>query len=234
MKPFYRGLLLGILLKEKINEVCKFLLINGINTVHIIKSKIIKNNLPENDKIYKVNFVVKITDQPLFEEIFNGKFQPGWKYFNHKKVLKIEIPDKINIPNEMKVSDLFELKENDEHVITLDVPLFETFGKIYLYFTYFIDSQKFINVYTLDNIISKNDFVPKIMSKNILCASVKCKNSKIEYISNYLKLFYNNQTITPEMVLLNYDKLNIDINESKLLVIRDKSIREYSHDEIIE
>jgi hypothetical protein len=239
MKPFYRGLLAGIVLKEKINDVCKFLLINGINAIHVINS-MFKNKIKENENISKIDFIVKITDETLFEEIFHGKLQPGWKYFSNKKILKIELPedilDFINTKiDTIKVSDLFELKEiEEEHLISLDVPLFESFGKIYLYFTYFIDSQKFINVYTPDMNISKSDFSMSYSNyDNILCASLKYKN-KIEYISNYYKLFFNNgQTLTPEILIMNNDKLNIPIENCKLIIIKDKSIKEYSYNEII-
>jgi hypothetical protein len=248
MKSFYRGLLVGILLKEKITEICSFLFINGINTIHVIKLLLFKNEL---NKICKTNIVIKITNETLFEETFHGKFQsgwkyfndkkvlkiqPGWKYFNDKKVLKIEMED--NIINkeikEIKISDLFELKDKDENIISLDIPFFETFGKVYIYFTYFVDSQKFINVYSSSMTISKNDFIPKIIeNKNILCASLKYKD-KTEYISNYLKLFYNNDVITPELILMNYDKLDIPIEETKLIIIKDKLIKEYAYNEVIE
>lgn len=240
INPFYRGLLLGFLLKENVKKTFKFLVFNGLNLAHRLNSVFLKNELIKKDQISKIEFIVKITDEDLFREIFHNKLQPGWKYFNNKKVLKIEISDDIIDylnKNTIDYSNLFELKDSDnEHLISLNIPLFEKFGNVFLYFTYYIDSQKFINVYSDLTTISKNDFIlikPNNFN-NILCTSIKY-NNKIEYISNYFKLFYNNNTIlTSELILMNYDKLNIDIENSKLIIIKDKSIKEYSYtDEII-
>jgi len=244
MRYFYRGLLIGYLLKEKVNEVCSFLVINAINIVHKLNSSI--NKEPVKCKcVSEVSFVVKVTNNSLFNEIFHQKFfQPGWKYFNNKNTLKIELPEdtikeiKESLTSDMTINELFDIKDKDsEYIMSLDLPLFESFGKVYMYFTYYIDSQKFMNVYSLTDTISKSHFnVIKMENpfENVLCASVKCANKKIEYVTNHLKLFSNNRTsLTPELMLLNSDKFNIETETTKLVVIYNKLIKEYSSNDLI-
>ena len=88
MKPFYRGLLLGYILKEKINDVIQFVVFNGLNVIHKIRSR--KHSKLENG-INKINFVLKITNKDLFNEIFDRKNPSWWKFFPEKNVLKIEL-----------------------------------------------------------------------------------------------------------------------------------------------
>jgi hypothetical protein len=238
MRPFYRGVIFGYLFKEHINNIFKFIGFNGLNLIHKIKSG--KYSKFDNG-INKINLILKVTNEELFNETFDQKFQKWWKYFPEKKVLKIELDQEvINYLNKTDVvhaDDLLDvLDSNDDHIITLDIPLFKTMGDIYLYVTYYNDYRKFINVYTTDSLISKCDF-NQIGSSgqfdNILCSSLKHDN-KTEYLTNYLKLFYNNKCkLSPELILLNYDKLTEDVKNSSLVIIKDKCIREYSYTEII-
>jgi hypothetical protein len=239
MKPFYRGLIFGYLFKEHINNLVKFIGFNGLNLIYKIKSGEYSRF---NNGINKINLVLKITNEELFNETFDQKFQKWWKYFPEKKVLKIELDQElINYLNKtefINFDDLLDaLDSNDDHIITLDIPLFKTMGDIYLYITYYVDSRKFINVYTLNSIISKDDFKlinSPIEYENIICSSVKHGNNKTEYLTNYLKLFYNNKCkLSPELVLLNYDKLTQDVKNSSLVIVKDKCIREYSYTEMI-
>ena len=238
MRPFYKGLIFGYLFKDHINKFIKFIGFNGLNLIHKLKSG---KYTKFNDGIHKINLILKITNEELFNETFDQKLQTWWKYFPEKKVLKIELDQEvINHLNKTEFIDtddlLDSLDPNDDHIITLDIPLFKTMGNIYLYVTYYIDSIKFINVYTLNSFISQHDF--KLIGSpseydNILCGSLK-HNNKTEYITNYLKLFYNNKCkLSPELILLNYDKLTEDVKNSSLVIIKDKCIREYSYTEMI-
>ena len=140
-------------------------------------------------------------------------------------------------------TNFINLKDTDEtNYITLDIPFFESFGINYFYINYSINRQKFINVYSKNDIIKEDDFILnetklKIQFKNLLCSSVKYYSSskqKNEYITNYLKLFYNNKNeLTPELILYNYDQLNIDLTDIKLVTIIDKRVKEYSSNSII-
>ena len=73
---------------------------------------------------------------------------------------------------------------------------------------------------------------------NIICATVKYPSKseefKTEYISKYFKKFLNNQCkLTPELMLLNYNELNINLNNMELLVITSNSTNKYKNHEII-
>ena len=238
MKPFYRGLIFGYVFKEHINNLVKFIGFNGLNIIYKIKSGEYSRF---NNGINKINLVLKITNEELFNETFDQKFQKWWNYFPEKKVLKIELDQELinhlNKTEYIHTDELLDaLDSNDDHIITLDIPLFKTMGDIYLYVTYYVDSRKFINVYTHDSVISKGDFNlidSPSEYENIICSSLKHDN-KTEYLTNYLKLFYNNKCkLSPELVLLNYDKLTQDIKNSSLVIIKDKCIREYSYTEMI-
>ena len=82
-----------------------------------------------------------------------------------------------------------------------------------------------------------SDFTKINKYNNILCSSFKYnlpESSEIitEYITNYLKKFYNNDIITPELLLLNYH-LNIDLNSCKLVIIESNLIKELNLNEQI-
>jgi hypothetical protein len=59
--------------------------------------------------------------------------------------------------------------------------------------------------------------------ENIICASVDYKTDskkKTEYITNYTKMFVNNTIyLTPELLLNNYDKLDVDIETTNFNII---------------
>jgi hypothetical protein len=236
MKPFYRGFLLGYLFKEHINNILSSVVFNILNVIHKVKTS--KHSKITNG-ISKINLVLKITNQELFDELLQP-LPNWWKYFPEKKVIKVELHqeliDFIDNHDSLTFEEVLEsVDKNDDHIITLDIPLFKTIGEIYLYVTYFVDSQKFINVYSQGSYITSNDFKTKEQNgiDNILCSSVKY-DKKTEYITNYLKLFYNTySSLTPELLLLNYDKINTDLKSTSLLIIKDKCIREYSYTETL-
>ena len=187
--------------------------------------------------ISTIDFVFKITDNNSFEEYFknneknNITLQPLWDYYKKKQVIKIQLDeDFINYlnKNEYKISfhDFINLKNDNEFYVTLDIPFFEAFGDIYLYINYRINNKKYVNVYKPSDEIHSNDFLNIINNgeaDNIICSSFEYSTSakvKFEYMTNYLKMFFNNKRhITPELLLLNYDKLDIQVSDLKLNVI---------------
>ena len=171
-------------------------IINGIVSLTISKKK----NEPT------IKFICKITNNTLFNEYF-PKFrnqsaprtQPYWDFIENKGIIKINVFKTINAPI------LFENLLKD-----LDLPLFESFGKIYVYIHY----KNLINIYLPESTIDLSDFEPKetelsIKYQNIIYATV-ISDKKTEYITNYLKSFFNNTIeLTPELLLLDYDQDNI-------------------------
>ena len=162
---------------------------------------------------FKIDFICKITDKQLFDEYF-PKFrnksaprtQPYWDYNEKLNLIKFEINKKIDNP----ISFEYLLED-------IDLPLFESFGKIYL----FIHYNNFINIYLPESTISLSDFdknETELSKKynNLICATFKCKPCDF-YITNYLKSFFNNTIdLTPELLLFGYDK---NINCSNLVLI---------------
>ena len=65
MKPFYTGLIVGVLFKDKIVFVLGGILFNGLNVIHHIKKHVIKKelNVSNDGQITKVNFVCKVRNQ---------------------------------------------------------------------------------------------------------------------------------------------------------------------------
>ena len=185
MKSFYKGIIFGYLFKQQFNNI----LFNTLKLLYDVKNKFIKDDYSIKDGIHKVNLVLHITNQELFNEIFNGVFPIWWNYLSEKKVLKLELDQEVidflnNIDN-INFNDLMEyIDVNSENLITIDIPLFKTFGNIYLYVTYYKNNKKFINIYDENMNISQDDFnnIKESTSfNNILCSSLKYQN-KIEYI----------------------------------------------------
>jgi len=240
MKPIIKGFIIGFLLKDKIQQVCKGILFNGLNLFHEIKNKIHKKDVKDDKLIQEIYFVFKVTNQESFDEHFKNnetnviKLQPRWDYYENKKIIKIQLDDDFidylnNMSNyNISFNDFINIKNKNEHYVTLDIPFFESFGKIYLYVHYLTNSKNYINVYDGNSNICSDDFNLvrtdfREFLDNVICASVKYKiNTKIknEYITNYIKMFINNKTdLTPELILNNYDKLDIDLTNIKLNII---------------
>uniref|UniRef100_A0A6C0I8F6 Uncharacterized protein n=1 Tax=viral metagenome TaxID=1070528 RepID=A0A6C0I8F6_9ZZZZ len=229
MKPFWRGILCGILLKDKIINTFKLLVFNGLNVFHNFNSNLI--NIHPKDGIHKIDLVIKVKNEELLHENFLNGFQPGWKYFKNKKVLKIQLEhDSYEYLNQsLNILEFLEsIDPHGEHVISLDIPLFNLIGELYLYITYYVNDQPFINVYNKSQLL---DFEIKNNSFNILCCSLKY-GEKNEYFTNYIKMFVNNKIkITPELLLMNYDK--VDESNCSIIVVKNNSIQEYFGDQSI-
>ena len=235
-KVFVQGFCLGVILKDKLLKTLQTLIFNGIETFYKLNTKVIKT-VREN-KISNIYFICSIENEELFQETFAGKFQHGWKYFPEKKSLKITLDEDTldHFYNSDSVNTFYNISDaSGDHVLTLDIPLFESFGKNYLFVEYFFNNQKYINVYTKESEIHKEDFVIErdhLLFDDVLCSSIKIKNVN-HYITNLLKLFSNNKRIdiTPELVLLFHDEVNIDLKHLNLIVICNKAIFNYSYND---
>ena len=123
-------------------------------------------------KLNSIHLVVQITDENVFNELFpdNGnapKVQPSWEYFDKKRVIKIDLgTDITNFLNkndsfEYSLNTFFELKENDEYLIDIDIETFKKFGDIFVYINYNLDNNEYINVYSKNEIIFSKHFLIK-------------------------------------------------------------------------
>lgn len=232
-KVFMKGFFLGIILKDAITDTIKNLLFNGIESIHKMNKKI--TSVHQN-KISSIYFLCNIEDHGLFNETFDNKFQPGWKYFSEKGSLKIPLDEDTieTFYNSGSVDEFYQrVDSSGEHVFTLDLPLFEKIGKNYLFVEYYYDNHKYINIYNKYSNISKEHFVVKrdsLLFNEMLCSSVKIKKVN-HYITNYLKLFSNNKTtpITPELVFLFNDEFNTDLKHLNVVTICNKAIFNHSY-----
>ena len=201
MFHFFTGFILGFFYRNLLNKL----------TVKPIK-------IEENESY----FICKIKDDGLFNEFFPlyrnksaSRVQPSWDFFENKKVIKIKL-------NNFTDTISFEEYVNDSG---LDIPFFKAFGDIYIYVNY----NNLINVYLPGDIIDLEDFnvscnYPLLVNSYVTYNKPSLQDSDIyitsaEHITDYLKYFLNNKNvITPEILLLNYDKLdNSIINLIKFL-----------------
>ena len=184
-----------------------------------------------------IYLICKVDNQELFDSYFHGKFQPGWEYFPQKKVLKIELnSDLISFlrKREIGFGKFLEFVENDEKIITLDIPLLKTFGELSIYVNYLTDKKKlFTNVYSRKSIFEISDF-HGIPNHTILCCSVRIPNikNKYIYITTYIKQFSSKYKLTPEILLNNYP-IDADLKETVLSILTINSIKFYKYDETI-
>lgn len=220
MINFCVGFLFGIVLKDKFVD----LVFNGLKQFY-------KKN--ENEGIQKISFVCKIENTLLFNELFPdhpnksvNKVQPYWDYFPNKQIIKIKLDDELcNLD-----FNSINIKELIQHT-TLDLEFFEQLGQVYIYIHY---NNKYINVYYEDfDIISSDDFIVKQPKLDFICATLK-NNTTTEYVSKELNMYTNsNVPITPEIVILNIDTLDINTDFIKLTLVHKNNIQEYLSKEII-
>ena len=167
MKPFYTGVVVGFLFKEKIIFVLEGILFNGLNLIHGLKKHINKNenklNVSKDGQITKVNFVCKVKNQDFFNESFKSNtnnivMNPHWNFLKENNVIQIELDkDFIKQINatingtsniDLSFNKIIDLKnKNDVNLVTLDLPFFNMLGEVVLYFYYSLNNKTFINVY---------------------------------------------------------------------------------------
>jgi hypothetical protein len=191
MRPFFRGLVVGILFKKEIVK----LLDNILSRIVKIKD-LIKNNEIINEN--NVTLVIKLNTQlPTF-------LPPYWRCSKNKII--IDLPDELigvilnSQKEEYSFLELMETKnEVDEYIVTLDLQYLKTLGDLYLYFNYTYENRKYINVYSEYSIINNSDFIsPKEYIPDILSVSLKYSNNKTEYLTIHANKFLRNEmVITP-------------------------------------
>lgn len=196
-------------------------------------------------KTKTIDFVCKINDDILFNNLFpNHKVQPSWDYFNDKKVIKIKIDQyDFNLNNPITFEDLFKITDDDDYMISLDLPFFKNLGDVYIYINYTINDKKYINIYQPGDTVKKSDFIlnKTPFAKNFITGHIKYKHQntdviKYKYITDYIKCYLNCPTkITPELIFLNYDNLNLDLSKIKTVIVnKNGSISEFLiNDELI-
>ena len=177
------------------------------------------NFFKKKDKINKIYLVAKITNYEIFDEQFmplpgGSRVQPHWEYFPSKGVIKIDLNQEIvNFLNgctfNYTLDELFRLTD----LITIDIPLFKDFSKLFLYIEYSLNNQDFINFYSENDLICSQDFKIRNFKNEFKFAKLQFDLISLD-ITDYLKLFSNNKNeITKELLLLNY---NIDANLEKI------------------
>jgi len=235
---FAKGFVLGFLINDMFNKI------------QTIKKN--KTQQKNNCSIKSIHFISHIKDHTLFNDTFPDytnvyKVQPGWNYFNKKNSIKINLGNEIvNYLNtylsvddsfEFTYDQLFNLKEFGNFLIDIDINLFKIFGDGYIYINYLIDNKEFINVYTQHDEILSSQFQYYTFQSNelvkVLLTDTNYQDQK-EDITEYYKMFLNNDAwLTPEQILLNYDSLNKNIEETKLKINYRWKTEIYSFDEKI-
>ena len=184
---------------------------------------------PKPKPSFKIYFLCKITNNKLFDEYF-PKFmnasaprtQPYWEYT--KNLIKFEIE-----------SDFFKEPTSFETLLEdIDIPLFESFGEIYIYIHY----NNLINIYLPESIINLSDFEigeTELSKKysNLICASIDYTNGKSIYITKHLKSFFNNTIeLTPELLTFGLNKTK-SLEFSNLQIINKNENLNFSLNEKI-
>ena len=184
----------------------------------------------KKDKINRIEFVCKVNDG---EEQF---VQPYWNYNKSKKLIKIDLTAELRecftSLNTVEFTELFDLKDTTgDRFITLFLDYFKDLGKTYIYANYTFNNKNYINVYRPGDVISHEDFKPtKNKFENIICSYVK--NSKTQYITDYIKMYGNNEYLTPQIIIDGNDNL-ISEKYTLNIIYRDIGIKNYINDEVI-
>ena len=218
MFKFISGFFVGFLFKKHLTYI--------ITSTYCIWYDKFKNKV---DKVTEVILVCK-TDELV-------ETQPYWEHNSDKQIVKIDLTKELkdyfnNSTGNTSFEELFNLKENDERLVTLYLPYFQEIGTCYLYVYYTINNKNYINVYSSGNIINSFDF-KKVNGSNkfydIICSYVKTGCTKI-YITDYIKM-YGNNTINLKPKLLFYER-ELD-NNSELIILDKTGTKIYLNDEVI-
>jgi len=243
---FLHGVFVGFFLNENLKflKFLNFLKFNKKKPVKVVKNV-------DNNPVKYINFVAKITDYNTFNYYFPDipnvqKTQPSWTYLPEKGVIKGAIDERLvkYINRKLKLNETFdytieEFYHLNHFFIDINLDVFNTFSEIYFYITYDLNKTEYINVYSKDQKIINTHFEYK-NSKNInlVLALAKYKENDIvvsDYITNYIKKFFNNDhTITSKLLLLNYDNIDIGLEDITLdMIVRNKLTKSYNFNEEI-
>jgi hypothetical protein len=183
------------------------------------------NFFKKSNKINRATLLIKISDYTLFNETFQGKFQPHWEY--HNGIIKIDLGNDIvkflnKRPFKFNTEFLLNLKEFGEYLSTVDLDIFKNFAMIYLYIEYTL-GKDYINFYSLADEINSQDFCTKSFKNqeySICQAFVQSMKNPLIFNHDFtrnIQLFVNNKTkISTEVVLLYY---NYNLDEVILKII---------------
>jgi hypothetical protein len=253
MKPFYTGLIVGVLFKEKIVFVLGGILFNGLNVFHKLKKGVVKKeiSISNDNQITKVNFICKVKNKDFFNDSFKSNMNnivmnPHWDFFKENNVIQIEL-DKEFIKQfngtsniDLSFNEIIDLKNKENvNLVTIDLSFFKNLGDVFLYFYYSINNKIFINVYgendtlSLDDFkIQENTYINTFFNK-LVCASLKTNTVKDEYVTKYLKMFFNNKNkLTPEIMFYNYNTIPLNTDDNMIItcILNDSFIKIKSKD----
>lgn len=239
MKKYLTGFIFGCVFKNKVIHLGIKCLTSGIKLYYSMKpnKSILPKEIPQ--KINKIELVIKIKDKKLFQELFIDH-RTNKNYFQEKDVFKIQLSENI--------LEYFNNTENlnisVEQICDLNIyryNILKEIGEVFVYISYTELLKPFINVYTSNQIINYTDFVINDNFqnlKNAICATVnypsKNEEFKNEYISKYFKKFLNNNCdLTPELLLLNYDNLDVNLDTIELILVYVDSNKSYKNNDKI-
>jgi hypothetical protein len=181
---------------------------------------------PLSNIIRDVYILIKITDFKKFDEIFPDndslKLHPSWIYLDKKGIIKINVgTDIVEYLNKQKlfeydIDDFLDLKENNEYLIDIDIKTFKPFGDYFIYIDYNLNNKIYTNFYNNSDQILSTQFLYK-NSKNI---NYTFYDTLID-----IKPFLNNdKPITPEHILLYNDNINKNLDNVKIILIKEELI----------
>jgi len=228
MRPFIRGIIVGILFKKEILKVLDNVLLKVLQIKDFIKNN---KNIIVNEN--NATLVIKLnTELPIL-------LPPFWRCSKNKII--IDLPDELievllhSNKEEYSFLELMEIKDKvGEYIVTPDLQYLKTLGDLYLYLNYTYENRKYINVYSEYSIIKNSDFISsKEYVPDILSVSLKYNNNKTEYLTIHTNKFLRNETIiTPEILLLNYEPLeSINLEDSKLFIVNTDGISKFLYKE---
>jgi hypothetical protein len=215
------GFFLGVFLKDHFLNVSLNIIKKGLGKYYSITNK-----KPEKETrvIKKIELVIKIKNAQYFKDLYpQENCETGvYRYTFPDQIIEYLNSNILNI--EIDIKGLCDL--NYQH--NFEYEILSQIGDIYLYVNY----NNFINVYTPKMKILSSDFVTNETHpffKNIICCTLYY-NSKIEYITKYIKKFSNQQNLelTTETVLLNYN-IPTELLNCKVSILETSGIiMEYS------
>jgi hypothetical protein len=236
--------------KEKEKEIkeqqqkknCNIKSIHFIN--HIQNNELFDEIFPDYPNIYKVQPNWLYLDKKRVIKIDLGVEIVDFlnKQINTSECFEYPVQDFINIKKEKENEDQEDQKdqedqEDQEYLVTLDTELFKSFGDNYIYINYTFNDVDYINIYSLDNTILSTHFqyINKVKCYITCIINYINDNYMNEHnITEYYNCYSNNDPfLTPKQILLNYDKLNENLENVTLKIIYPWNTYKYKMNEKI-